>query len=159
MEYNTKTRIGIWFCLLLMLLVLSLVLFGIIDTAKRESLAVNGTNPDDDAVYVHANPQKTTESTSAETTRATSSSVITTTTKKPEHPLQTEATSVQTEKRALYYVTVSGGNVVLLDEYGELLETLHENAMFLPREDLAALRAGIALFSKEELAVLLDDLG
>ena len=48
--------------------------------------------------------------------------------------------------------------IVLLDEYGEFLRTLHENALFLPSEDLAALRAGVAVYSSEELADWIEDL-
>ena len=146
LEYNIKTRMGIWLCLLMMLLVLALVLAGVFDSARREEdRLVNATNPDD-AIYVNALPQGTssTETTQAETTIS------------PE--TTTGAPTADTERKALYYVTVSGERIVLLDEYGEFLRTLHENALFLPSEDLAALRTGVAVYSSEELADWIEDL-
>lgn len=147
MEYNTKTRMGIWLCLLLMLLVLALVLTGVFDTAaKTLDRAASATMPSDEAIYVNAKPQPTTaQALPPETTEAP-----------PE--ATTEAAAQETERKPLFYVTVSGTRVVLLDEYGEFLKTLNENALFLPQEDLNALRAGIALYSKEEAIALAEDL-
>ena len=148
LEYNTKTRMGIWLCLLLMLLVLALVLTGVFDTATRTlDRPVNATEPNDDAIYVNAQPQATTgaQTTSPETTMAPTETT-------------TGNAAAETERKPLFYVTVSGNRVVLLDEYGEFLETLNENALFLPKGDLEALRAGIALYSKDELSCLVEDL-
>ncbi len=142
LEYNTKTRMGIWACLLMMLLVLCFVLTGVFkaEEAKTDHM-VNATQPDD-AIYVDAKPYET----STEDTEDVSTTE------------QTEAESESTERKALYYVTVSGGRVVVLNEYGELLETLYEYADFLPGEDIAVLRAGLALYSKAELDSLREDL-
>ncbi len=158
-EYNTKTRMGIWMCLLMMLMILVMVLAGVYYTAYEENIEVNGTSPDEDAVYVNAGVQETTASvTTSATTVATTSAVISSTTRAESVITTSEATSAaETEKRALYYVTVSGGDIVLLDEYGEFLQTVYEDAMFLPKEDLAVLRSGIALYSKAEMMSFLDD--
>ncbi len=159
-EYNTKTRMGIGMCLLMMLLILVTVLAGVYYSAYEENVAVNGTDPDDDAIYVNAGVKDTTESTttSTTTTETTTSATTSATTTKAENIGTTATTSaVETEKRALYYVTVSGGDIVLLDEYGEFMQTVYEDAVFLPQEDLAMLRAGIELYSKTELASFLDD--
>ena len=139
---------GIWLCLLMMLLVLAMVLAGVFDSANREeNRLVSATEPDDDAIYVNASPKETLP---AEPQKTEVTTVPPTTT--------TETNAAETERNALYYVTVSGNQIVLLDEYGEYLDTLNENAHFLPKSDLAALRAGIALYSKDELSSLIDDL-
>ena len=148
MEYNTKTRMGIWLCLSMMLLVLAMVVAGVFDTAsKTPDKQVSITESDEDAVYVNATP-KPQETTSAPITEQTTE----------QSTVKTEATTASTERRALYYVALSGNKVVLLNGYGEYMDTLNENALFLPKGDLEALRAGIALYSADELSALRDDL-
>ena len=150
LEYNTKTRMGIWLCLSMMLLVLAMVVAGVFDTASKEpDRQVSVTTSNEDAVYVNATPKP------QETTVAPIEHAEETTT---QPPVTTETTTAQTERTALYYVTLSGNRIVLLDEYGEYLDTLHENALFLPKNDLESLRAGIALYSGDELSALKDDL-
>ncbi len=149
LEYNTKTRMGIWLCLLLMMLVLAIILTGVFNSARQEEdRLVSATAPDDEAIYVNASP-KPQETTSAETTNLETTAPPAST---------TDNHAADTEKKPIYYVTISGNQVVLLGEYGEYLETLNENALFLPKNDLAALRAGIALYSKDELSDLVNDL-
>ncbi len=138
MEYNTRTRVGIWMCLLLMLVVLCFVLAGVFQAERMEqSQAAGATKPDEDAIYVGAKPEESPSESTCETT---------------------ESTSASTEKKALYYVTVSGDEIVVLDEYGEVLHVLSDDTEFLPKSDLDALRAGIALYTKEELDALKEDL-
>ena len=150
MEYNTKTRMGIWLCLSMMLLVLALVIAGVFDTASKDpNRQVSVTEADEDAVYVNATP-KPQETTKAQTDHTEQTTV------QPSEP--TENTTAQTERKALYYVTLSGSRIVLLNAYGEYMDTLHENALFLPKNDQDALRAGIALYSSDELSALKDDL-
>ena len=149
LEYNTKTRMGIWLCLSMMLLVLAMVVAGVFDTASKEpDRQVSVTAPDEDAVYVNATPKP------QETTTAPVHHTEETTTRSP----ATTETTAQTERTALYYVTLSGNRIVLLNEYGEYLDTLHENALFLPKNDLESLRTGIALYAGDELSALKDDL-
>lgn len=150
MEYNTKTRMGIWLCLSMMLLVLALVIAGVFDTASKDpDRQVSVTKPDEDAVYVNATP-KPQETTTAQETLTEQTTL--------QPPDTTENTTAQTERKALYYVTLSGNKIVLLNEYGEYMDTLHENALFLPKNDRESLRAGIALYSSDELSALRDDL-
>ncbi len=138
LEYNVKTRMGILMCMLLMLSVLLFVLAGVFRAARPEpSRPVGATPPDEDAIEVGAKP--------IETTTATPETGETTT------------NASETEKKALYYVTLSGDQVVLLDAYGEYLTTLNEYADFLPKEDLDTLRAGVALYSKEEMEQFAED--
>ena len=150
MEYNTKTRRGIFGFLVLMFLVFSIVMMTILASFDGEGgdLAVNGTPEYDDAVYVNATPEAldtlpiaTTEMTTMQTTAVT-----------------TENPAVDLERKPIYYVTISGNSVVVLDEYGEFLQTVNENAAFLPKQDVAVLRRGIEIYTKEELALLMADL-
>ena len=135
----------------MMLLVIAMVLAGVFDSAsKEENRLVSATDPDDDAIYVNASPKETLPAEPQKTEVTTTTANTTNAT--------TETDAAETERNALYYVTVSGNRIVLLDEYGEYLDTLNENANFLPKSDLAALRAGIALYSKDELSSLIDDL-
>ena len=141
---------GIWLCLSMMLLVLALVIAGVFDTASKDSnQQVSVTTSDEDAVYVNATP-KPQETTTAQTNHTEQTTVL--------PPDTTENTTAQTERKALYYVTLSGNKIVLLNEYGEYMDTLHENALFLPKNDQESLRAGIALYSNEEISSLKDDL-
>ncbi len=143
MEYNTKTRIGIWMCLLMMLIVLCFVLAGVFHTETgKVDRPANAEKPDEDAILVGAKPQSPEE---------TGDGLLAETT-------ETTEPAAETEKKALYYVTVSGNEVVVLDEYGELHSVLRGDTAFLPKEDLDALRAGITLYSKEELSEITDDL-
>jgi hypothetical protein len=141
---------GIWLCLLMMLLVLAMVLTGVFDASGKDADRLVSATAPDDAVYVNASPKP------QETLPTPTQKVEEVTTAFPD--TTTETAAAETERKPLYYVTVSGSRIVLLDEYGEYLDTLNENALFLPPNDLSALRAGIALYSKDELSALADDL-
>ncbi len=139
-------------CLIMMTFVLVVVLMGIFKTGEEHDRYVSATKPDENAIYVNASPIGTTTNTTAATTAPKAE----TTTITPAET--TNAPAAETEKKALYYVTISGESIVLLDEYGEYLKTLHQNALFLPKEDVVALRTGLEIFSRDELQMLLEDL-
>ena len=154
MEYNAKTRLGIWACFLMMLLVLVLLSAEAVRNAKAQ-----GGAHDDDAVYVNATPatlppaETTPRPTFAQSTDTEQGETTASATDASENELPSGS------PRALYYVTVRAGAVVLLDADGNILRTVNENAEFLPRGDLATLRNGVAIYTEEELAALMDDLG
>ncbi len=152
MEYNAKTRICIWGCFLLMLLVL--VLLGAVALYHGTGNGRGANGGANDAIYVDAPiealgtlPPETTEPMHSTTAESVSAG---------ETPTQEQR--VNAPRKPRYYVTLSKGNVILLDEKGEYLETLNENADFLPKNDLERLSTGIALYDEDELAAMKDDL-
>ncbi len=158
MEYNAKTRLGIWSCFLLMLLVLTLLSISAIRNGKENDRTGSG-NREDDAIYVGAIPG-TWQTLPDETTTAPHGAGTQTTAQTTES--QTGTTAKEdldaSPQKPLYYVTLSFGRIVLLDANGEQLRILNENADFLPRNDRELLGAGIALYSEEELIAITDDL-
>ncbi len=146
MEYNTNTKLGLWICFLAMLLILAVILAGVFASVPNSPFDHETTK---NVVHANAKPHVTTSTIPAQTTAATTAKQETT----------TETPIMETEKRALYYVTVSGDSIVLLDEYGEFLQTLYAHASFLPKADLEAFRSGIELYSKDDLNEMMDDLG
>ena len=154
MEYNAKTRLGIWVCFLLMLLTLILLSMNALRNGREDNRPVAGSR-DEDAIYVGAIPKTETDE-PPHTTASTLGTASETTTGTAQ--TTTQAVPSAPEPKALYYVTLSEGRIVLLDADGNYLATLNEHAEFLPKEDVTRLRAGVALYSEEELSAMRDDL-
>ena len=122
----SKKKLAVIISVVSVILVLALVIAGVFDTASKEpDRQVSATAPDEDAVYVNATPKP------QETTKAQENLTEQTTLQPPE---ATERATEQTERKALYYVTLSGNKIVLLNEPlgGEKADVVARFIVFFP---------------------------
>ncbi len=131
MDNGSKIQTGIFGFVTLAVLVLSIITMTVCFSLRSDLRQLKAPEQTDDGVLVNGTPE----------TDGTTTGV----------------SEVPEDRRPIYVMKIDGGSVVVVNGEGEVVRTVNEYAAFLPADDIAALTAGIEVYTEEELSALIED--